>query len=103
MRKDISMASDSGFWGIVATGALERIIADNPCSLFSNGNNYPGDKPSNLFSFANNYEIAVFSLIEDGGELIRVVTNEPLTEQEAEQWIARIRWRLRFTEGKLIL
>ncbi len=44
-----------------------------------------------------------FELVQDDGFVIRVVIDEPLSEQEGDEWVGRTRHKLRVPDGRLVV
>jgi len=88
MRKDTYLINDGGSWSVVAEDALDRIIEDSR---------------NDDEKFVSAYEAALFAIEGDDYNVVRVVANEPLTESEDREWVARARWRLKTDSGKIIV
>jgi hypothetical protein len=88
MRKDVYIINDAGSFSVVAADAVERIVNDNR---------------SNDEAFVEVYEAALFAIEGDDYSVVRVVVNEPLTDVEEREWIARSRWRLKVEDGKVLV
>ncbi|MEB3192180.1 MAG: hypothetical protein VKL42_17705 [Snowella sp.] len=88
MRQDIYLYNDAGGWGVLAGDVIRQIVEDNR-------------EHDEQFVFS--HKAALFDLEGDDYSVIRVVANEPLTEAEEREWIARARWRLNISDGQVII
>ncbi|AFY73633.1 hypothetical protein Syn7502_01573 [Synechococcus sp. PCC 7502] len=88
MRQDIYLYNDAGSWSVIAGDAVAQIVADHR---------------EHDLQFVEANKVALFSLEGDDYSVIRVVTNEPLTEIESSEWIARARWRLKIINEQVLI
>lgn len=88
MRSDIYLYNDGGSWSVVASEAIPAIIAD-----------YREHDERFVFD----HKAALFGLEGDDYSVIRVVVNEPLTDAEAAEWIARACWRLNVSSSQVVI
>ena len=88
MRQDVYIENDSGGMSILSSSVVDRAIAG------ARGNDA---------SFAAAHEAILVLLEGDDSFIARVVANEPLTEEEEEQWVCRIRTRLKVPCGRLLV
>jgi hypothetical protein len=80
--------NDSSTYSIISWSAIPRLIED---------------RTEHHCWFVDRHEVILQELVEDDSFVVRVVVDEPLTEQEQQEWIARVRWPLTLPDGKLFL
>jgi len=88
MRHDAYLSNDSGGMSLLSSSIVDRAIAD-------------GCRSHESFSAA--HEAVLVALEGDDSFIVRVVADEPLTDEEEAQWICRIRTRLRIPCGRLLI
>jgi hypothetical protein len=88
MRRDVYIINDAGSWSAIAADAVAKII-DN-------------DREHDEL-FVQAQEAALFAIEGDDYSVMRIVVDEPLTEPEEAEWIARARWRLKVGDGKVLV
>jgi hypothetical protein len=88
MRHDRFIINDSGGYSILSSAVLARVIED---------------QRENDRQFVDGHEVILQSLVGDDSFVARVVVDEPLTEQEQEEWISRVRCPLQVPCGKLLI
>lgn len=88
MRTDFYLYNDAGSWSVVAGDAVANIIEDyrNNDAHFVLGN-----------------KLALFAIEGDDYSVIRVVLNEPLTDVESAEWIAKASWRLKVDGNQILI
>jgi len=86
MRRDVFIANDSGGLSVVATDALTEIIEDGRVDDTR---------------FVTGWKALLLELYGDDSMPVRIVVDEPLTADEEAQWLARARWRLDTSDGRL--
>jgi hypothetical protein len=88
MRQDVYVENDSGGLSILASSVVDRVIADGR---------------ARDASFSAAHEAVLVRLEGDDSFIARVVADEPLTAEEQEQWICRIRTQLKVPCGRLLI
>jgi len=88
VRHDIFVENDSGGFSLLSAGVVDRVVAE-------------GRKDD--LGFVKAHEAILVQLVGDDSFIVRVVVGGALTPPEAEEWIARIRWPLQVSGGKLLV
>ncbi len=88
MRQDRYVDNDSGAYSILPSYVIDRVIEDDR---------------ENDAGFVASHEAILQMLVGDSSFVARIVVDEPLTEAEETEWIARVRWPLHVPCGKLLI
>lgn len=87
MRRDVYIENDSGGFSVVAADAVDAIIED---------------QRSDDMRFVAAYKALLLELYGDDSMIVRIVVDEPLSEDEEAQWLARATWRIDTTDGRML-
>ena len=87
MRRDVHIQNDSGGFSVLAADAVDAIIED---------------QRADDASFVVAHKAMLIELVGDDSMPIRIVVDEPLTDDEEAQWLARSSWRLDTSDGRLL-
>jgi len=88
MRKDVFVDNDSGGLSVLSSSIVERVI---------------DDRRENDHRFVSDHAVVLGSLVGDTPYVARVIVNEPLSNEERDQWIAHYRWAIDVPCGRLLL
>lgn len=88
IRRDVYLSNDGGGFAILSAGAVDRAVKDGR---------------ANDRKLVEAHDVLLVGLTGDDSFIARVVAGEPLTPPEEEEWIARIRWPLVVSGGKLLI
>jgi hypothetical protein len=88
MRRDLYIENDSGGFSVVAADAVDAIIED---------------QRSDDFKFVKDRKAMLIELYGDDSMVVRTVVDEPLTADEAAQWLARYTWEIDSSDGRMLV
>jgi hypothetical protein len=88
MRTDVYIENDSGGLSVISGAAVQDIIEDQ---------RRDDDK------FVTSYRALLLMLYGDDSVPVRVVVDEPLTEDERAQWLACTRWKIDAPDGRVLV
>ena len=88
MRRDVFIANDSGGLSVIAADAADAIIQD---------------ARADDLRFVSEHKALLLELCGDDSMPVRIVVDEPLRPDEAEQWLSRASWRIDTTDGRLLV
>ena len=87
MRRDVYIENDSGAFSVVAADAVDAIIED---------------QRDDDLKFVSTRKAMLIELYGDDYMPIRIVVDEPLTQQEQDEWLARYSWEIETSDGKML-
>jgi hypothetical protein len=87
MRRDVYIENDSGGFSVLAADAVDAIIED---------------QREDDFKFVESHKAMLIELYGDDSMPIRIVVDEPLTQEEQDQWVARYSWEIATSDGRMI-
>ena len=88
MRRDVFIANDSGGFSVLSADAVDAIIEDGR---------------SDDERFVATYKAMLIELYGDDAMPVRIVVDEPLHQDEEEQWLAKASWYLDSADGRLLV
>jgi|RhiMethySRZTD1v2_1073278.scaffolds.fasta_scaffold00291_28 hypothetical protein len=88
MRRDVFIQNDSGGLSVLAADALNDIIEDGR---------------ADDMRFVTSHKAMLLELYGDDSMPVRIVVDEPLSEEEQAQWLARASWRIDTADGRILV